>query len=351
MIKRKLIKKIYFYSIIILTIAFVQKSSKADLIIKPSVIDFGVFKNEKIIASKIVTLRNTSTKLIRIRTIYAGCSCVQVTCLGKLTIPSHKKRKIRIDLNASDVQVAKYKHKLQIFTEGEKDPVEADILYEYYPDVVTLPPKLSIYGTCDIDCGVTTNSLPRLFVIDKWSKDLAIKSVNSSNNLISCSISESLQRQQSNKQENENHVFEICLDIDPNWPIGAINETLNITTNHPDYRNIVIPITGKIVGPIKITPKTLLLTNLNPDTSFTRDIKLEANSPIKIRNISSTSTGIKIEQVINNGRKHLLLRVSGTVPPKNTLDEECVHKERLEIQFDEPKQYVEEFVICFLNFF
>lgn len=76
--------------------------------------------------------------------------------------------------------------------------------------------------------------------------------------------------------------YEMTVRLKPGSPPGFIHEPLTIVTNDTSVQNISLPVEGKVISPLTVSPAQLFLGVLKPGESVTKRLVLRAKMPFKI---------------------------------------------------------------------
>lgn len=336
----RILKVITFLQIVLMTRYFLSGSASeatSKIILDPQETNFGLFKKNDIKAMKVVYVWNNSNSAINIKRVYASCGCITAEVLDSNLIDTGQSGRIRLILNASHAKSGSHDYPLQVFLNDPNESViKGNIHYTYAPDIELSSPEFLIYRTADkthSDSGIGSAVVR---IRDNWDKRLQIKSVSSSNPFLEHTV---LDVDYTATNGRRVHYIDISAVLAPGWPIGNINETLTVETNHPDYKTIVLPVKGFVSGPIKISPGIVLLTGTKRGDKFTRTITLESKEEMVIGEFSSSSKTMKIDYIGDSHGKKIELCISDIVPLQDKTGAEGLYWEALYVNFLKPVRY------------
>lgn len=301
-----------------------------NIIVSPKSVDLGVFKEKSYSISKTVYLRNTGSSRLTIKRVHAGCGCIKASLLDGPIVDAGNAAKVELVLDANKAARGPHTYDVQIISDDPDTPIaKIEIGYTYSPDFELSSSQFLIYP----DAGKKSANTIR--IVD-WSQELIIRSVSSSNQFLEYAICEVNYTPTDGRKL---HYMLVSAVLAPGLPIGRINEKLILETNHPEHKEIVLPVKGQVAGPVRITPSMVLLRNLRRGSEFNREVVLGCDSDILIEEIVSSSESIKVESQHPAFGGKITLKISGRVPHKDREDMEGFYSEAIYIKFTKPVRY------------
>jgi len=278
--------------------------------ILPEYLNLGKLGKEDGFLSKKVEVLNKGESDLTLKFIAGSCGCATIKEFDKVIKPK-KRGVIEIEVRPlSNGKGAKTQELLFEFAGPEKKLVNIKI--EWFlrlSDVEISPDNIELELTCEEIEKSKGKSENTIVILDAWEKKLEISDIRTSDNLSAC-FYDMLYRC---SKGSEVHVCRFETMLHPTLR-GKFNERLSFKTNHPDYPEIDIPITGRILSQITVMPKTLIfsgrslekkIVKLNSVTGdMTVDKILTSDSNIKTTVIKSSNNLIELEVTYDNCAGH-----------------------------------------------
>lgn len=109
--------------------------------------------------------------------------------------------------------------------------------------------------------------------------------------------------------------YELTVQLAPGAPAGYINDQVTLVTN--DRRNTQVPVAveGMIVSELTVSPSTLLLGNLQPGQSVTKQVIIRGKKPFAIKGMKCDDESFSFEASNEEKAVHLV-PVTLVAPPK-----------------------------------
>lgn len=80
-------------------------------------------------------------------------------------------------------------------------------------------------------------------------------------------------------------MYKMFVNLKPDAPAGSIFDTLNLVTNDEKLPSVSLPVEGRVVPPIAISPSTLFLGMLRPGQTVTKQMVVTGKQPFRITKI------------------------------------------------------------------
>jgi len=110
--------------------------------------------------------------------------------------------------------------------------------------------------------------------------------------------------------------YDLKVVLDKDVPVGHVREYLSLVTNHPQAKQIPVPVEGQVQADISFSPASLFLGVLQPGESITKQIVVRGQKPFRIESISADCKCLQAPAPKTDGAKSLYL-----VPVKFTAGE------------------------------
>lgn len=236
-------------------------------------VDFGKVTGTNII-EKDVIITNVGTDTLELKEVGSSCSCVTVKHLDR-TIPAGSDGRAVIVLHPSKAGKGNQQQTV-VFSSNDPDQQHLIVGVRWQMGLADLDisPEAIDLDILKKDIRESLDaSKSTVLVLDRWQKRLEITDVKTSAN-VELTYYDILYRC---PKGTRIHFFRIEVSLLPNTPVGLLNEWIKLSTNHPQYSTITVPITGQIASTIRITPKILLYRNLvREKTTPVKTITVEA---------------------------------------------------------------------------
>lgn len=282
--------------------------SRAALVLTPATLDFGVVKHAKDQSTKEVTVTNAGSESATIRQVYAGCGCLSASLQGGPKLSPGESRKIAVTLNPAVARFGDYAYELAVTTDTGATATSR-LTYNYHPDVELSADKMQIAANVDHPGSTLGVASGTIRFVDRWSQRLSIESITSSSPFIEVSTLDVIYTYRG----TPTHTIDIIAVLPPGWPIGQVNESLNVITNHPEYRLLHIPIVGVVDGPVAIHPDRVLLAGISVGSHFHRQVILDADDVILVKELTTDSPDLTASLAPTTPSKRVVLSLAGSI--------------------------------------
>jgi hypothetical protein len=124
--------------------------------------------------------------------------------------------------------------------------------------------------------------------------------------------------------------YKMLVRLKADAPAGTIFDTLNLVTNDPKLPTVSLPVEGRVVPPVSISPTTIFLGTLQPGQTITRQMVVTGKQPFRIKVIGCDNPAIEFRANNLEKKVHLIpvTYTAGNVPGE-------IH-EPIEIETDLP---------------
>ncbi len=260
--------------------------------------DFGVVpKGEKIVHD--FQIRNDGDAPLQITQVQAACGCT-VADFDKTIAPGQVgKVHAVVDTATFNGPIAKG---VTVFTDDPATPqIELTVRAKVEP-YLSAKPGYARY--------IYVKGEPGKPLIGQtiWSPDqtpFEIVKVESAKPFLKTSFREATKEERQADVEGKQWRVEIELADDS--PVGALAETVTISTNHPKQKLLQIPVSGFVRPVVAVTPPVADFGNIEIKDTFSKAINLRnfATEAIKITGVEESVDGIDAKlEALNEGREY-----------------------------------------------
>jgi len=96
----------------------------------------------------------------------------------------------------------------------------------------------------------------------------------------------------------------------PDGPAGVVRGEVRIPTKDANRKQVIVPVIGEVVGPIRVRPSRLDVGVLSPTGTARRTLLLTAKHPFAVRRVEAAGPGITADtQVVDDRRVRLVVDV------------------------------------------
>ena len=292
--------------------------------------DFGVVpKGEKIVHD--FQIRNDGDAPLQITQVQAACGCT-VADFDKTIAPGQMgKVHTVVDTATFNGPIAKG---VTVFTDDPATPqIELTVRAKVEP-YLSAKPGYARY--------IYVKGEPGKPLIGQtiWSPDgtpFEIVKVESTKPFLKTSFREATKEER--EAEVEGKQWRVEVELADDSPVGALAETVTISTNHPKQKMVQIPVSGFVRPVVAVTPPVADFGNIEIKDSFSKAVNLRnfATEPIRITGVEDSLAGIDSTlEALSEGREYqvrLVLKPELGKGPFNGI---------LKIMTDSPKQPVIE---------
>ncbi|HEY2892969.1 MAG TPA: hypothetical protein VGJ16_02105, partial [Pirellulales bacterium] len=111
--------------------------------------------------------------------------------------------------------------------------------------------------------------------------------------------------------------YKMQVHLKPDAPAGLLQDQLTIVTNDARMKTVALPIEGRIMPPLSVSPSPLLFGTLAPGQSATKPIVLSGKQPFKVVSISTDAGALQFKVSTEVSKKVHLVPVTVTAPEQS----------------------------------
>jgi hypothetical protein len=90
--------------------------------------------------------------------------------------------------------------------------------------------------------------------------------------------------------------YDMLVRLKPNAPVGYIHDQLVIVTDDSSIKKVSVPVEGRVMSPMTVSPASLFLGVLKPGESVKKRIVVRGKKPFRIVNVKCSDPSITIEK-------------------------------------------------------
>lgn len=316
-----------FLLFFVLFLAFYAFSQEPKLVCNEPLKDFGVVvKGEEVFHS--FEIKNEGKADLNILDVRPSCGCTVAE--ADRVIKPGQTGKVKTKLETKDFKGPITKD-ITVITNDPENPQFKLFLKATVKAVVDVLPDANLRF---VKLRNETGKVQRLLVTEEEGIDFKILKYESSKPYIKLTYEqvppEKLNPQYKNKQ------YEITAIIEPNAPVGVVNERVYIYTSSKLLPKLEVKIMGLVRPEILVTPPKLDMGSIDFSPDFKRMVRVKDNSGkgnFQILSIQSTLPFLTVSQeVIKPGEDYNLTIIFGTEPPKGPFDGKLIVKTNSEVE-------------------
>ena len=160
---------------------------------------------------------------------------------------------------------------------------------------VVLQPGLIDFG--EVDQGASARRAVEILYAGK--KDWQITRVRTGNPYLKVAIQETMRR-------SGKVAYELAVELQPSAPSGYLRDALILETNDREQRGIPLPVEGKVLSPLVVSPGTLFLGDLEPRAMTSAKLVVRGKEPFAIKRIHCPHDGFAFAYSSQKKRLHLV---------------------------------------------
>jgi hypothetical protein len=274
-------------------------------------IDFGTIDASGVTMRKAV-FRNTLDHPVTIARVYAGCGCFSTKLISVEPVPPGGEREIHVLLDPSKAHDGRHEYELSVQVLGTPPSVfTGKLSYTFDHPIDVSATELRIDADADHPGSISGLGSASVRFVDRGSPRLVIESVVTSTPDLETSMLDVVYTYRG----TPTHTIEVLVFLPPGWPIGPINEWVEIKTNSASLGTLRLPVRGEVRGPIDVRPPRVVLNGMRTGTTFSRDVRLISPTPIIIGQVVCTPDTIRVEVSPKDPSKEVTLKISDTLDP------------------------------------
>jgi len=312
--------------------------------IDSAVVDFGRLTIDDGVQEKTISVANEGTDTLRLDFISSTCGCTKVQEFTETVLPGNTgKIVLVVDPRKAEPRRSKFQRVLFSTNDPEHPQLAIEVYWKMKLEEVTVSPSSISVDLSKMQVQTSSGrAKDTIVVLDTWQHRLEITDIKTSSHLTTSLYDIMYTCPQGSKL----HLFRFDICLLPNTPTGVLSEWLKFSTNHPRYPIITVPITGRILGTVEITPKILLYRNLKAQSLATGTVTIEAtgnSDTLQIKEVSAADFWLTVEKVPINP-KRVDLKISVNPSASSSVQElQKVLKSKITIKLQKP-DVVEETV-------
>lgn len=318
-------KKFLFLYVIFLS--FYGFSEEPKLVCNEPLKDFGVVvKGEEVFHS--FEIKNEGKADLNILDVRPSCGCTIAE--SDRVIKPGQTGKVKTKLETKDFKGPITKD-ITLVTNDPENPQFKLFLKATIKAVVDVLPDANLRF---VKLKRETGKVQRLMVTEEEGIDFKILKYESSKPYIKL-LYEQAPPERVNPQY-KNKQYEITALIEPDAPVGVVNERVYVFTNSKLIPKIELKIMGLVRPEILVTPHKLEMGTIDFSPDFKRMVRIKDNSGrqnFEILSVQSTLSFITVSQeVIKPKEDYNLTIIFGQEPPKGPFDGKIIIKTNSEIE-------------------
>ena len=110
--------------------------------------------------------------------------------------------------------------------------------------------------------------------------------------------------------------YRMMVRLKPDAPAGILQDQLTLVTNDQRMPMVVLPVEGRVIPPLAVSPSPLLFGTLSPGQTATKQIVVTGKQPFKILSITSDNEALQFKVAAEVTKKVHLIPVTVTAPQK-----------------------------------
>jgi hypothetical protein len=110
--------------------------------------------------------------------------------------------------------------------------------------------------------------------------------------------------------------YKMTVRLKPDAPAGILQDQLTLVTNDQRLPTVVLPVEGRVIPPLSVSPSPLLFGTMAPGQALTKQIVITGKQPFKVLAIRSDHDGLEFRPALDVTKKVHLVPVTVTAPQK-----------------------------------
>lgn len=155
----------------------------------------------------------------------------------------------------------------------------------YIRSDVVFTPGVVKFGTVDAAEGAETTINVAYAGRDNWE----IVDVRSANEFFEVELDE-------NHRSNGRVNYKMTVRLKPGAPEGYIQDQLAIVTDDSKSKNVLLPVEGRVVSPLTVSPASLFLGVLKPGEKAKKRLVVRGNKPFRILSVKCDDVSFEFEE-------------------------------------------------------
>lgn len=218
-------------------------------------------------------LTNSYQEDVHIADVRSSCGCTTPTIL-KNTLKTWEKGAILASFNTKSFTGQKNATIIVVIDKPFYAEVQLTVSGYIRTDVDFQPGSVALG---DVDQGGTKQA--EVTVTYHGRNTWEIKDVRSANDHLEVELGDPMRLA-------DGVVYKMTVTLKEDAPSGYINDTLTLVTDDPRMPTVPLPVEGRVISPLTISPSSLFVGVVEPGTTVTKQLVIRAKKPFKILKIT-----------------------------------------------------------------
>jgi hypothetical protein len=220
---------------------------------------------------------------IHVAEVRSNCGCTKPK-VGKDLLKTWEKGEITAVLNTNSFLGARSATVTVVIDKPYYAEVQLTVKSYIRCDVVFTPGVVK-FGTIDAAEGAETT----INVAYAGRNDWEIVDVRSANEFFEVELDE-------NHRGNNRVNYKMIVRLKPGSPEGYIQDQLAIITDDSKSKNVSLPVEGRVVSPLTVSPASLFLGVLKPGEKAKKRLVVRGNKPFRILSVKCDDVSFEFEE-------------------------------------------------------
>lgn len=110
--------------------------------------------------------------------------------------------------------------------------------------------------------------------------------------------------------------YKMTVRLKPDAPAGIFQDQLTLVTNDQRMPTVVLPVEGRIIPPLSVSPSPLLFGTLAPGQAMSKQMVITGKQPFKVLSISSEADALQFKVASDVSKKVHVVPVVVTAPTR-----------------------------------
>ncbi len=220
---------------------------------------------------------------VHVASVRANCGCTTPK-VGKDLLKTWEKGEIIAHLNTKSFLGAKRATITVVIDKPYYAEVQLEVKSYIRCDVVFTPGAVE-FGTIDAAEGAEMAINVAYAGRDDWE----IVDVRSANEFFEVELDE-------NHRGNKRVNYKMIVRLKPGAPEGYIQDHLAIVTDDSKSKSVSLPVEGRVVSPLTVTPASLFLGVLKPGEKAKKRLVVRGNKPFRILSVKCDDVSFEFEE-------------------------------------------------------
>ncbi len=220
---------------------------------------------------------------VHVASVRSTCGCTTPK-VGKDLAKTWEKGEITAVLNTKSFLGAKSANITVVIDKPYYAEVQLTVKSYIRRDVVFTPGVIK-FGTIDTAAGAETKINVAYAGRDDWE----IVDVRSANEFFEVELAE-------NHRGSGRVNYEMTVRLKPGAPEGYIQDQLAIITDDSKSKSVSLPVEGRVVSPLTVSPASLFLGVLKPGEKAKKRLVVRGNKPFRILSVKCDDVSFEFEE-------------------------------------------------------